>query len=159
MPFNYLLTNLLVDVPEAVGAIFLDAEGEAVDWVTRHDDPYDLKIEGAYHSIFKRQIEIVSGAIRHYTMECDRLVSLTHALPDGYYLVLVLDRKGRTGRALHHLSPGRRGRREGNRLRPAFGPGFVRSEPSQPDCMRSTHGRNIHEEAQTRSLHDAHRVH
>jgi hypothetical protein len=104
MPFNYLLTNLLVDVPEAVGAIFLDAEGEAVDWVTRHDDPYDLKIEGAYHSIFKRQIEIVSGAIRHYTMECDRLVSLTHALPDGYYLVLVLDRKGRTGRALHHLS-------------------------------------------------------
>ena len=51
MPFNYLLTNLLVDVPEAVGAIFLDGEGEAVDWVTRHDDPYDLKVEGAYHGL------------------------------------------------------------------------------------------------------------
>ena len=25
MPFNYLLTNLLVDVPEAVGAIFVDS--------------------------------------------------------------------------------------------------------------------------------------
>ncbi len=33
MPFNYLLTNLLVDVPEAIGAIFLDDEGETVDFV------------------------------------------------------------------------------------------------------------------------------
>ena len=55
MPFNYLLTNLLVDVPHAVGAIFVDEEGEAVEWVTRHNDPYDLKIEGAYHSILVRR--------------------------------------------------------------------------------------------------------
>ena len=41
MPFSYLLTNLLVDVPQAVGAIFVDPEGEAVEWVTRHDDPFD----------------------------------------------------------------------------------------------------------------------
>ena len=54
MPFNYLLTNLLVDVPSAVGAIFLDQEGEAIEWVTRHGDPYDLKVEGAYHTIFRR---------------------------------------------------------------------------------------------------------
>ena len=45
MPFNYLLTNLLVDVPQAVGAIFVDPEGEAVEWVTRHGDPFDLKVE------------------------------------------------------------------------------------------------------------------
>ena len=44
MPFNYLLTNLLVDVPQAVGAIFVDPEGEAVEWVTRHNDPFDLKV-------------------------------------------------------------------------------------------------------------------
>lgn len=103
MPFNYLLTNLLVDVPEAVGAIFVDPEGEAVDWVTRHNDPYDLKIEGAYHSIFKRRLELIEGDVKHYTIQCDRLTSLTHALPDGYYLVLVLDRQGITGRAMHHL--------------------------------------------------------
>ena len=52
MPFNYLLTNLLVDVPEAVGAIFVDYEGEAVEWVTRHGDPFDLKVEGAYHGLY-----------------------------------------------------------------------------------------------------------
>ena len=56
MPFNYLLTNLLVDVPEALGAIFLDDEGETVDFVSRHGEPFDLKVEGAYQGIFTRQL-------------------------------------------------------------------------------------------------------
>jgi len=108
MPFNYLLTNLLVDVPEAVGAIFLDEEGEAVDWVTRHDDPFDLKVEGAYHSIFKRRLDLLGttspiGELRHYIVHGERLTSLTHSLPDGYYLVLVLDRPGPVSRAAFHV--------------------------------------------------------
>jgi hypothetical protein len=106
MPFHYLLTNLLVDVPSAIGAIFLDPEGEAVEWVTRHGDPYQLKIEGAYHSIFKRQLEELGeelGAVTSYAVEGDRLVALTHALPDGYYVVLVLDRSGSRAHAMFHL--------------------------------------------------------
>jgi hypothetical protein len=108
MPFNYLLTNLMVDVPEAVGAIFLDPEGEAVDWVTRHGDPYDLKVEGAYHSIFKRHLEDAAvsseiGSMESYVVEGSRLVALTQSLPDGYYLVLVMQRRGSRARALHHL--------------------------------------------------------
>jgi len=93
MPFSYLLTNLLVDVPQAIGAIFVDPEGEAVEWVTRHGDPFDLKVEGAYHSIFMRQLEIIAtsvkaGAIDSLVLEGSRLVTLTQALPDGYYVVL-----------------------------------------------------------------------
>ena len=108
MPFNYLLTNLLVDVPSAVGAIFLDPEGEAVDWVTRSGDPYDLKVEGAYHSIFKRRLDRIGsttsiGPVNHYVVRGRSVMSLTHALPDGYYLVLVLDRPGFTGQALYQL--------------------------------------------------------
>lgn len=108
MPFNYLLTNLLVDVPHAVGVIFLDDEGEAVDWVTRHDDPYELKVEGAYHSIFMRHMDrvarsIQAGRLDSYAIVGDRLVSLTQALPDGYYLVLVSDRTGPVAQALYHL--------------------------------------------------------
>jgi len=108
MPFNYLLTNLLVDVPEAVGAIFVDPEGEAVDWVTRHDDPYDLKVEGAYHSIFKRRIDEITatagvGAVEGYVVEGSELVALTQSLVDGYYVVLVMHRDGPLGRARHHL--------------------------------------------------------
>jgi len=108
MPFNYLLTNLLVDVPEAVGAIFLDEEGEAVDWVTRHNDPFDLKVEGAYHSIFKRRLDGLSdrtsiGDLHHYIVHGEHLTSLTRALPDGYYLVLILDRPGPVSRAAYQL--------------------------------------------------------
>jgi hypothetical protein len=108
MPFNYLLTNLLVDVPTAVGAIFLDPEGEAIEWVTRHGRPYDLKVEGAYHSIFRRQLETVMAEAGHGTLAAyafvgDRLASLTQTLPDGYYVVLVVDRGGCQAQAMYHL--------------------------------------------------------
>jgi predicted regulator of Ras-like GTPase activity (Roadblock/LC7/MglB family) len=108
MPFNYLLTNLLVDVPQAVGAIFVDSEGEAVEWVTRHDDPFDLKVEGAYHGIFMRQLEqltanVEAGAIDSFMIEGSRLITLTQALPDGYYVVLVVDRNGSRAYAQHRL--------------------------------------------------------
>jgi predicted regulator of Ras-like GTPase activity (Roadblock/LC7/MglB family) len=108
MPFNYLLTNLLVDVPQAVGAIFVDPEGEAVEWVARHGDPFDLKVEGAYHSIFMRQLENVAtsvkvGAIDSFVLEGSRMVTLTQALPDGYYVMLVVDRNGSRAQALHRL--------------------------------------------------------
>ncbi len=108
MPFNYMLTNLLVDVPEAVGAIFLDDEGEAVEWVTRHNDPFDLKVEGAYHSIFVRRLATISagskiGKLKHYIIKGEALTALTHPLPDGYYLLLIMDRPGPLGKAVYHL--------------------------------------------------------
>jgi predicted regulator of Ras-like GTPase activity (Roadblock/LC7/MglB family) len=108
MPFNYLLTYLLVDVPQAVGAIFVDPEGEAVEWVTRHNDPFDLKVEGAYHSIFMRQLDQVAssadtGTISSLVLEGSQLVTLTQALPRGYYVVLVVDRSGSKAHALHRL--------------------------------------------------------
>ena len=108
MPFNYLLTNLLVDVPHAVGAIFVDEEGEAVEWVTRHNDPYDLKIEGAYHSILVRRLaklatDVNAGKIDSFTLEGSKLATLTQALPDGYYVVLVVDRTGSRAQARYRL--------------------------------------------------------
>lgn len=109
MPFNYLLTNLLVDVPTAVGAVFLDEEGETIECVTRHADPYEMKVEGAYHSIFMRRFrDAISrndgpSHLRHYDLIFDRLMTLTEVLPDGYYVVLVMDRNGSQAVARHHL--------------------------------------------------------
>lgn len=108
MPFNYLLTNLLVDVPEAVGAIFLDEEGETVDYVTRHGEPFDLKVEGAYQGIFTRQVDSACstatlGKLESFTVEANELVTLTHLLPDGYYVVLVARGPTARARAQHHL--------------------------------------------------------
>jgi hypothetical protein len=108
MPFNYLLTNLLVDVPHAVGAILVDPEGEAVEWVTRHGDPFDLKVEGAYHGIFMRRLEELTadskvGPVHSFILEGSQLVTLTQALPDGYYVVLVVNRSGSQAKALNRL--------------------------------------------------------
>ena len=108
MPFNYLLTNLLVDVPEAVGAIFLDDEGETVDFVTRHGEPFDLKVEGAYQGIFTRQLDTATstagiGDLECFVVEGSELATLTHVLPDGYYVVLVARRPVARARAQHHL--------------------------------------------------------
>jgi hypothetical protein len=108
MPFNYLLTNLLVDVPEALGAIFLDDEGETVDYVTRHGEPFDLKVEGAYQGIFIRQLATVFagaaiGDIESFMVEGRELATLTHLLPDGYYVVLVARNPVARARAQYHL--------------------------------------------------------
>jgi predicted regulator of Ras-like GTPase activity (Roadblock/LC7/MglB family) len=109
MPFNYLLTNLLVDVPEAVGAIFLDAEGEAIEWVSQSEgEPYHLKVEGAYHAVIKRQLATVAdahgmGELQSYVIVGQHLATLTEILPDGYYVVLVAHRSGPLGLARYHL--------------------------------------------------------
>ncbi len=108
MPFNYLLTNLLVDVPEAVGAIFLDDEGETVDYVTRHGEPFDLKVEGAYQGIFIRRLKsalaaVDSARLELFVVEGQELATLTHLLPDGYYVVLVARLPVAQARARHHL--------------------------------------------------------
>jgi hypothetical protein len=109
MPFQYLLADLMGVVPEAVGAILLDDEGEAVEWVSqRSRDPYDLKVEGAYHSIFKRQIEEVgrhsdAGEIESYVLEGRDLVTLTQLLPEGYYVLLVVRPSGSPAIAGYHL--------------------------------------------------------
>ncbi len=108
MPFNYILTNLLVNVPESVGAIFLDHEGETIECVMREGDPYGLKVEGAYHSIFKRRIgqafdSTGTGPVESYSILADGLTSLTQILQDGYYVVLVIRRDGLTARAEYYL--------------------------------------------------------
>jgi hypothetical protein len=109
MPFQYLLADLIGVVPNAVGAILLDDQGEAVEWVSqRSRDPYDLKVEGAYHSIFKRQLDEItsrwdSGPLESYIFEGKELVTLTQLLPDGYYVLLVVRRSGSPALAYHHL--------------------------------------------------------
>lgn len=96
MPFHYLLTNLLVDVPGAQGAAFLDAEGEAIELVSRGATPYELKLEGAYHGIFLRRarqmLELAGGGDLERLMISGRQMRVvSRALRDEYYLVVVLE--------------------------------------------------------------------
>ncbi len=108
MPFHYLLTNLLADVPGAVAAAFLDGDGEVVEWVTRHGEPFAVKVEGAYHAVFLRELaapleRLGFGRLRRYMLVGSRFVALTHLLPDGYYVVLLIERGDSAAQAWHHL--------------------------------------------------------
>lgn len=96
MPFHYLLTNLLVDIPGARGAIFMDPEGEAIEHVSRDGGLFELKLEGAYHGIFLRRAAqlanlVGAGELERLVLSGAGLQVVTTALKDGYYLVVVLD--------------------------------------------------------------------
>lgn len=104
MPFQYLLTNLMVDVPGAHGAIFLDPEGEFVDYVTRRASPYELKLEGAYHGLLLRSAaRLLRGAgggnVVQVTVAGSQLKVLSRQLKGGYYLVLLMDPEAPLARA------------------------------------------------------------
>jgi len=96
VPFQYLLTNLMVDLPGAEGAIFVDPEGECVDYVTRKATPYELKVEGAYHGLFLRRasglaVLAASGALRQVAIAGTAMCVMSRPLNQGYYLVLVME--------------------------------------------------------------------
>ena len=96
MPFQYLLTNLVVDAPGAQGAVFVDPEGEAVDFVARRTTPYELKLEGAYHGIFLRRAGqlarlVGAGDLIQVSISGRSMQAMGVVLRAGYYLVLVLE--------------------------------------------------------------------
>lgn len=97
MPFQYLLTNLMVDVPGAQGTIFVDPEGESVEYVTRRATPYQLKLEGAYHGIFLRRAARLAriaggGDLDVVALTGTQMRVMSYRLKEDYYLVLVMDR-------------------------------------------------------------------
>ena len=94
MPFQYILANLLAEIDDAVGVLFLDDSGETVDLASADFKPYDLRVLGAYLGIYMRQVDRVMdsaslGNPRMIQIERDGLHIYAAALPDGYYLVLV----------------------------------------------------------------------
>jgi predicted regulator of Ras-like GTPase activity (Roadblock/LC7/MglB family) len=96
MSFSYLLTNLLVDVPGAQGAVFLDPEGESVDLVSRRATPYELKLEGAYHGLFLRQAArladlVGGGTLERLAIAGTQMQVMSRALKGGYYVVLIME--------------------------------------------------------------------
>jgi predicted regulator of Ras-like GTPase activity (Roadblock/LC7/MglB family) len=112
VPFQYLLTNLLVDVPGALGAVFMDPDGESIELVSRRPIPYALKIEGAYHGIFLRRAarlaEIAgSGQVEQVAVSGRDMKVVSQQLRGGYYVVLALDPEAPTAVAARVLQRSR----------------------------------------------------
>ncbi|HJX27167.1 MAG TPA: hypothetical protein VJ885_04590 [Thermoanaerobaculia bacterium] len=92
--FQYVLANLLANNNDALGALFLDDNGETVDLACAGYTPYQMRVVGAYVGIYLRQFErvLVSnnlGATQLIHIEKRDIHIYTMPLPDGYYLVLV----------------------------------------------------------------------
>ena len=121
-PFTPILRTLLVEVPDALGAIFADWEGEAVD---QFPDPrraadaatpltpsgietFDLRLFGAHWGVV---LNHVNAALRtfHYgdpqivILHHDRLDILIQAVDTRYYVLLALRPGAPLGRALREL--------------------------------------------------------
>ena len=124
-PFTPILRTMLSEVPEAVGAIFADWEGEAVDQFPdprRAEDAqtplaahgleaFDLRLFGAHWGVV---LNHVNAALRtfHYgdpqvlMLHHDRLDVLIQSVDSHYYLLLALRPGGPVARALRELERG-----------------------------------------------------
>jgi hypothetical protein len=110
MPFRRLLTTLLVRVRGARGAIFCDYDGEAVELAL--SDPklseYELKVFGAqlaasWMSLGATATGHGAGTPVELRLSCGGGNLLCRALPDGYYVVLVLSRSCASAAAAFEL--------------------------------------------------------
>jgi predicted regulator of Ras-like GTPase activity (Roadblock/LC7/MglB family) len=92
--FQYVLANLLANNDQALGALFLDDNGETVDLACAGYTPYQMRVVGAYLGIYLRQLEKVLtgtevGQPRMIHIEKKAIHIYAMPLPDRYYLVLV----------------------------------------------------------------------
>ena len=99
MGFREILVDVLQSAGGAIGAIFLDSEGESVEVVSARPfdtDDHDLRVIGAYAGIFLSQLRRITeatnaGEARRFKIDFAASKIFCCVLRDGYYLVLVVD--------------------------------------------------------------------
>ena len=111
MAFQRILRQLVSRTHGALGAIFLDWEGETVEVVTERPldaDDHDLRVIGAYQGIFLNRLRELAaklpvGRPLRFKIEFERSSTLSCDLKEGYYLVLVVDHDANEGLAWRQL--------------------------------------------------------
>jgi hypothetical protein len=99
VPFRDILLEMLQSMDGAIGAVFLDSEGESVEVVSARPfdtDDHALRIIGAYAGIFISQLRRITGstkggAVQRYKIDFAACGIFCCDLRDGYYLVMVVD--------------------------------------------------------------------
>lgn len=108
MPYQYILANLLADVDDALGIVFVDDEGEIVDVAVKRSTDIDLKVTGAYLGIYVRRVvslakETELGRPEVLFIERPGLAILASVLSGGYSLGVVQDSGRGVGRSARSL--------------------------------------------------------
>ena len=99
MRFRDILADLLQATPGAIGASFLDSEGESVEVVSARPfdtDDHELRVIGAYAGIFLSQLRRIAGATdsgdaRRFKIDFAASRIFCCDLKDGYYIAAVVD--------------------------------------------------------------------
>jgi predicted regulator of Ras-like GTPase activity (Roadblock/LC7/MglB family) len=109
LPFEILLRDLVAEVDGADGAIFLDSEGEAVQWYTRGDCDL-LRLRAAYITVPLQSSRISAarlglGSISHLVIEYEGAWFIVEELEGGYFFVLQLNSSGNLAQALDKVQP------------------------------------------------------
>jgi predicted regulator of Ras-like GTPase activity (Roadblock/LC7/MglB family) len=97
--FRDILADLLQDTRGAIGAAFLDSEGESVEVASARPfdtDDHELRVIGAYAGIFLSHLRRIaeateSGSSRRFKIDFAASTIFCSDLGDGYYLVVVVD--------------------------------------------------------------------
>jgi hypothetical protein len=110
--FRRILHELVLSTPGAIGALFLDYEGETVEML--HDRPFesedhDIKVMGAYQGIFLMRLrelceKTAIGTPHRFKVEFAEAKVLSCDLKDGYYLVFMVDRTANEGLGWRNLA-------------------------------------------------------
>jgi len=97
--FHDILADLLQATRGAIGAAFLDSEGESVEVASARPfdtDDHELRVIGAYAGIFLSHLRRIadvteSGSSRRFKIDFAASTIFCCDLGDGYYLVVVVD--------------------------------------------------------------------
>ena len=111
MSFRDILADLLQTTRGAIGAAFLDSEGESVEVASARPfdtDDHELRVIGAYAGIFLSHQQRIaeatgSGSATRFKIDFAASTIFCSELGDGYYLVLIADSAAVEGTAWRAL--------------------------------------------------------
>lgn len=106
--YQYVLANLLARNDSALGALFLDDNGETIDLACSACSPGEMRVIGAYLGIYLRGLQRFLrrnelGEVRIIHIEKERAHIYVVPLPDGYHLALVQSHPALVARARETL--------------------------------------------------------
>ncbi|HPR64582.1 MAG TPA: hypothetical protein PK014_10205 [Thermoanaerobaculia bacterium] len=89
MPFQYVLANLLSDIPTASAVAFLDEEGETVSLISSQQSHDDVRIFGAYQGIFLNHLSrILKDRVDFFSYRTESMCCYNLCVGKEYLMVL-----------------------------------------------------------------------
>jgi predicted regulator of Ras-like GTPase activity (Roadblock/LC7/MglB family) len=107
MSFEVILKNLVDSVPQAIGAILVDWEGEAV-MEHCHCDPYDIRFIAAHKGIILARLNEMQstaqiGEVEDVVVTSSKGHLIIGSIDQDYSLVMNVERTSPVALALYHF--------------------------------------------------------